>query len=49
MIITTFEIGSTTAKGGFANEKVICNKFNDWRKDIEAQMWLKIWDMTLNL
>ena len=25
----TFEIGSTTAKGGFANEKAICNKFNN--------------------
>jgi len=40
--MTTFEIGSTTAKGGFANERVICNKFNNWRKDNEAQIWLKI-------
>lgn len=40
--MTTFEIGSTTAKGGFANEKAICNKFNNWRKDNEAQIWLKI-------
>lgn len=27
---------------GFANEKDICKKFNDWRKDDEAQKWLKI-------
>ncbi len=40
--MTTFEIGSTTAKGGFANEKTICAKFNNWRKDNEAQIWLKI-------
>jgi len=40
--MTTFEIGSTTAKGGFANERAICNKFNNWRKDNEAQIWLKI-------
>ncbi len=40
--MTTFEIGSTTAKGGFANEKDICRKFNNWRKDIETQTWLKI-------
>ena len=36
------ELGSKTAKGGFANEKAICKKFNAWRKDIEAQEWLKI-------
>jgi len=40
--MTTFEIGSTTAKGGFANEKAICSKFNNWRTDNEAQIWLKI-------
>lgn len=40
--MTTFEIGSVTAKGGFANEKNICEKFNNWRKDNEAQVWLKI-------
>jgi hypothetical protein len=40
--MTNFEIGSTTAKGGFANEKTICSKFNNWRKDNEAQIWLKI-------
>ncbi|MBA7525066.1 hypothetical protein ES705_17213 [subsurface metagenome] len=36
------EIGSVTAKGGFANEKAICKKFNAWKKDKEAQRWLKI-------
>lgn len=40
--MTTFEIGSATAKGGFANEKVICKKFNSWKNDSEAQTWLKI-------
>jgi len=36
------ELGSKTAKGGFANEKAICKKFNVWKKDKEAQEWLKI-------
>ncbi|NMG83308.1 MAG: hypothetical protein GIS02_03775 [Methanosarcinales archaeon] len=36
------EIGSATAKGGFANERVVCEKFNNWKKDKEAQIWLKI-------
>ncbi|MEA3475554.1 MAG: type II restriction endonuclease [Candidatus Cloacimonadota bacterium] len=36
------ELGSKTAKGGFANEKAICKKFNAWKKDIEAQEWLRI-------
>ena len=36
------ELGSKTAKGGFANEKAICKKINSWRKDVEAQEWLKI-------
>jgi len=40
--MTTFEIGSATAKGGFANEKAICSKFNNWKQDNEAQIWLKI-------
>jgi len=37
-----FEFGSKTAKGGFANEREICYKFNNWRKDEEAKTWLKI-------
>lgn len=36
------ELGSKTAKGGFANEKSICKKFNSWQNDNEAQEWLKI-------
>jgi len=36
------ELGSKTAKGGFANEKAICEKFNNWKNDIEAQHWLLI-------
>ena len=35
-------IGSETAKGGFANEKAIAKKFENWKKDKEAQKWLKI-------
>jgi hypothetical protein len=36
------ELGSNTAKGGFANEEAICKKFNAWKNDKEAQEWLKI-------
>jgi len=36
------EIGSATAKGGFANERAIRDKFNNWKKDKEAQIWLQI-------
>lgn len=43
------EIGSMTAKGGFANEKVICQKFNNWRADREAQLWLRIIGYNLRL
>lgn len=46
--MSTFEIGSYTAKGGFANEKEICKKFNNWRKDGEAQIWLKIMGYEIN-
>jgi len=37
-----FEFGSKTAKGGFTNEKAICGKFNNWKKDEDAKLWLKI-------
>jgi hypothetical protein len=40
--MATFELGSATARGGFANEKAICSKFNNWKTDNEAQLWLKI-------
>jgi len=41
-------IGSETAKGGFANEKTIAKKFDKWKKDKEAQKWLKIMGYNLN-
>lgn len=34
------ERGSQTAKDGFRNEDNIVEKFNDWKKDKEAQAWL---------
>jgi hypothetical protein len=37
-----FNFGSLTAKGGFASEKKVVEKFNNWRKDEEAQKWLRI-------
>lgn len=46
--MTKFEFGSMTAKGGFANEKAVCSKFNNWRSDSEAQIWLKIMGYDLN-
>lgn len=46
--MTTFEIGSATAKGGFANEREICKKFNNWKKDNEAQAWLRIMGYEIN-
>lgn len=36
------ELGSKIAKGGFANERSICKKFNAWQNDNEAQQWLEI-------
>ncbi len=42
------ELGSKTAKGGFANEKDICKKFDDWKKDGEAQEWLEIMGYNIN-
>ncbi|MEO1928641.1 MAG: hypothetical protein ABGX26_08155 [Nautiliaceae bacterium] len=37
-----FEFGSSTAKGGFASEDKVVEKFNNWKNDKEAQVWLKI-------
>lgn len=34
------ERGSQTARDGFRNEDDIVEKFNDWKKDKEAQEWL---------
>jgi len=42
------ELGSKTAKGGFANEKTICKKFNAWKNDKEAQEWLNIMGYDIN-
>ena len=36
------KLGSRTAKGGFATEKDIANKFNNWQFDEDAQQWLTI-------
>ncbi len=36
------KIGSQTAKNGFKNEKYIAYKFDHWRTDPEAKLWLKI-------
>lgn len=38
--ITAVELGSRTAKGGFRNEDEIAAKFNAWRTDAEAAVWL---------
>jgi hypothetical protein len=43
-----FEFGSRTAKGGFANERAVCQKFNNWKKDKEAQLWLSIMGYKIN-
>ncbi len=34
------ELGSKTAKDGFRNETEIVGKFNNWRTDAEAKVWL---------
>ncbi len=34
--------GSQTAKNGFKNEREICDKFNNWDSDIDAQKWLTL-------
>jgi len=36
------KLGSQTAKGGFRNEDDIVRKFNDWKRDEDAQKWLAI-------
>lgn len=35
-------IGSYTAKGGLRNEKEIVSKFNNYKSDQDAQLWLEI-------
>lgn len=36
------EIGSMTAKGGFINESDICKKFQNYKNDREAKVWLSV-------
>jgi len=36
--------GSLTAKGGFRNEDEIRDKFNNWRTDEDAKVWLQTMD-----
>ncbi|MCM1266189.1 MAG: hypothetical protein NC200_08330 [Candidatus Gastranaerophilales bacterium] len=40
--------GSQTAKNGFKNEQEICDKFNNWLSDTEAQTWLSIMNYDLS-
>lgn len=40
--------GSKIAKGGFANEQEVADKFNNWKIDADAQAWLKIMMYDLN-
>ena len=42
------KLGSTTAKGGFRNEKDVIDKFNNWQKDEVAQKWLEAMGYKLN-
>ncbi|MEM4641155.1 MAG: type II restriction endonuclease [Candidatus Pacearchaeota archaeon] len=37
-----FDFGSRVARGGFANERAVCEKFNKWKMDEEAKIWLSI-------
>lgn len=36
------DLGSRTAKGGFANEDSVVSKFNNWEHDADASQWLSI-------
>lgn len=40
--------GSETAKGGFRNEAEIRDKFNNWKSDAEARVWLAAIGANLN-
>jgi hypothetical protein len=41
-------LGSTRAKEGFQNEKDIVLKFNNWKDDKDAQIWLQIMEYNLS-
>ena len=45
---TKQQLGSVTAKGGFANEHDIVAKFQNYQTDSEAQVWLSIMGYELN-
>jgi len=40
--MSTFEIGSRTARGGFDLEKLVVDKFNNWQNDNDADRWLSV-------
>ena len=42
------ELGSQTARNGFKNEQDICDKFEKWTTDEDAQKWLTIMQYDLN-
>lgn len=41
-------LGSQTAKNGFKNEQDICDKFEKWKEDSDAQKWLTIMEYDLD-
>ena len=47
-MIDLVALGSQTAKNGFKNEQDICDKFENWKEDSEAQKWLKIMNYDLD-
>ena len=46
--MSNFETGSLIAKNGFRNEDEIVYKFNNWKSDKEAQLWLQIMEYSLS-
>ena len=44
---TKVELGSTTAKNGFRNETEIQEKFNNWKLDEDARVWLAAMNYTV--
>jgi hypothetical protein len=42
MVMDLIELGSQTARNGFANENDIAEKFNNWKVDEDTQIWLQI-------
>ena len=39
--VAAIELGSKTAKNGFKNEDEIRDKFNNWKTDADARVWLE--------